>query len=87
MLLLTRLVDFNCRLELRGMDGRRDVTDTITSYHIWTAGVMMAGICARFGKAGEFANLGERFALLLLRDSCWCRAVQWLSFHFVCRAE
>ncbi|KAL8898786.1 MAG: hypothetical protein Q9207_006527 [Kuettlingeria erythrocarpa] len=48
----------DCRLSLSGMNGRRDVTDTVASYDIWKAGVMMVGMCARFGKAGKVENLG-----------------------------
>ena len=31
----------------------------MSAFEIWTAGVMLAGMCARFGRAGRFPHLGE----------------------------
>ena len=43
---------------LWGSDGRQEQTDMISNYEIWTAGVMLAGRCARFDRAGKYAHLG-----------------------------
>lgn len=47
-----------CRLSVWGAYGRETVRDTMTYYDMWTAGVMLAGMCARQGKAGKFEFLG-----------------------------
>lgn len=31
----------------------------MSAFEIWTAGEMLAGMCARFGRAGRFPHLGE----------------------------
>ncbi|KAL8751211.1 MAG: hypothetical protein Q9199_006580, partial [Rusavskia elegans] len=46
-----------CRLMLWGAYGRHELSDTMSSYEIWTAGVMLAGRCARFNKPGKFPHL------------------------------
>ncbi|KAI4172995.1 MAG: hypothetical protein LQ348_006658 [Seirophora lacunosa] len=44
------------------------VRDTMTYYDMWTAGVMLAGMCARPGKAGKFELLGRERKLWVLLD-------------------
>ena len=44
---------------LWGAEGRHQLSDEMSAFEIWTAGVMLAGMCARFGKAGRFPHLGE----------------------------
>lgn len=46
---------------LWGAYGDQRVTDTMTFYELWTAGVMLAGMCARYGKAGKYEHLGRFF--------------------------
>ncbi|KAL9007878.1 MAG: hypothetical protein Q9173_006938, partial [Seirophora scorigena] len=46
-----------CRLSVWGAHGRQDVRDTMTYYDMWTAAVMLAGMCARHGNAGKFELL------------------------------
>lgn len=41
-------------------------TDQMTLYDMWQTGVMIAGMCVRFGKAGRVDKLGA-FASCLLR--------------------
>ena len=36
-----------------------DLRDTMTFYQIWTAGVMLAAMCARSGNNGVFEHMGE----------------------------
>ncbi|KAL8954558.1 MAG: hypothetical protein Q9193_007196 [Seirophora villosa] len=50
-----------CRLSVWGAYGQ-PVRDTMTYYDMWTAGVMLAGMCARQGKAGKFELLGAFLA-------------------------
>ena len=33
--------------------------DSMNMYEVWTAGMMIAGMCARFGKSGKYEHLGE----------------------------
>lgn len=42
----------------------RATRDEMTFYDMWLAGVMLAGICGRFGKAGIFSKLGAFFFFL-----------------------
>ncbi|KAI4130893.1 MAG: hypothetical protein LQ338_001490 [Usnochroma carphineum] len=53
------LPEFKCRLEVWGAEDDSTVRDKMSYYEVWTAGVMLAGMCARFGKAGGFKQLGE----------------------------
>lgn len=48
-----------CRLMLWGDEGRHYVTDQMSSFEIWTAAVMLAGVCARFDKPGKYSHLGK----------------------------
>ncbi|KAL8698483.1 MAG: hypothetical protein Q9201_006550, partial [Fulgogasparrea decipioides] len=51
------LSPFNCRLNVWGAFGNHNVRDQMSFYEVWTAGVMMAGVCARYGKPGKYEHL------------------------------
>ncbi|KAI4266389.1 MAG: hypothetical protein L6R38_008776 [Xanthoria sp. 2 TBL-2021] len=57
-----------CRLMLWGAYGRQELSDTISAYEIWTAGVMLAGKCARFNKPGKYPHLGRNGRLWVFLD-------------------
>ena len=54
---------------LWGAEGRHQLNDEMSAFEIWTAGVILAGMCARFGRAGRFPHLGEFRFLFLPRLS------------------
>ncbi|KAL8729980.1 MAG: hypothetical protein Q9181_004826 [Wetmoreana brouardii] len=66
--LLMTIVAFKCRLNVWGAFGSRNVRDRMSYYEVWTAGVMMAGMCARYGKPGRYENLGQDGRLWVLLD-------------------
>ncbi|KAL8685527.1 MAG: hypothetical protein Q9218_007706 [Villophora microphyllina] len=63
-----KLAPFNCRLNVWGPEGATNVRDKMSYYEMWTAGVMLAGVCARDGKAGQYAHLGQNGRLWVLLD-------------------
>lgn len=48
-----------CRLNVWGAYGNQNLRDRMTMYELWTAGEILAGMCARFDKAGKYEHLGE----------------------------
>lgn len=48
-----------CRFRVWGRDGNMNLRDTMTFYQLWTAGVMLAAMCARSGNTGVFEHMGE----------------------------
>ena len=67
---------------LWGAEGRHQLNDEMSAFEIWTAGVMLAGLCARFGRAGRFPHLGE-FRFLFLPFSFFTTFIYpWGMFLF-----
>ena len=50
---------YHGRLSVWGANGDHSLRDTMSMYELWTAGVMLAGMCARYGKAGKYEHLGK----------------------------
>ena len=48
-----------CRINIWGAYGNHNLRDTMSMYEVWRAGVMIAGMCARFNKRGKYQHLGE----------------------------
>ena len=53
----------------------------MSAFEIWTAGVMLAGMCARFGRAGRFPHLGE-FLFFFFFYHVYLSLGMFLSFSF-----
>ncbi len=47
----------SCRMVISGINAR--VYDRMSYYDLWHAGVILAAMCARTGKAGLFRHIGE----------------------------
>ena len=57
--LVITIVDFKCCLMVWGESGHNDVADTMTLFEVWTAGILIASMCSRYGWAGKFNHAGE----------------------------
>ena len=47
----------SCRMVISGINAR--IYDRMSYYDAWHAGVILAAMCARTGKAGLFKHIGE----------------------------